>query len=501
MASLDSERLGSYLVASGLATLDDIVRALDRQKREGGRLGDNLVALGIVREETLEAMLHAKPTAPRSVEDTEIAEGFLLQLLVKAVHSSNLETPSQMKELLKLPYAVITRLLEEAVDRKLILSAGSGEGLAFAETRYVLSGEGRTWARELLSQCHYVGAAPVSLSAYQNRIRRQRITNERIDQKSIDEAFSDLVVTQQFIESIGPGINSGRCILLYGPPGNGKTSVAVKIGSIFRDIIHVPYCVEVDGQIINVFDPAIHKSVEPQSVGNGPNDEKPRASLVEDDFDHRWVPCRRPIVIVGGELTLNMLDLEFNSYAKFYEAPLHVKALGGTFIIDDFGRQFVKPADLLNRWIVPLESRVDFMKLHTGKTFTIPFDELVIFSTNLAPADLMDPAFLRRIPYKLQTRGPNDADFRKIFDMASKNASLTPSDDVFDMVLEELREKHGMALACYQPKFIADQVVAACKYKGEAPKYSRERVASALANLYVSSDDDAQDKARLSGAA
>ncbi|MGF1611025.1 MAG: hypothetical protein ACFCUQ_16595 [Kiloniellales bacterium] len=498
MASLDSERLGSYLVASGLAKLDDIVRALERQKREGGRLGDNLVALGIVSEERLEAMIHAKPTAPRSVQETGISEGFLLQLLVKAVHSSNLETPSQMKDMLRLPYAVITRLLEEATDRKLILSAGAGEGVAFAETRYTLSADGRNWARELLSQCHYVGPAPVSLHAYQNRIKRQRITNERIDQKMIDEAFSDLVVTRQFIESIGPGINSGRCILLYGPPGNGKTSVAAKIGSIFRDIIYIPYCVEVDGQIINVFDPAIHKSVEPQR--DETKGDKPKASLVEDDFDHRWVACRRPIVIVGGELTLAMLDLEFNSYAKFYEAPLHVKALGGTFIIDDFGRQFVKPADLLNRWIVPLESRVDFMKLHTGKTFTIPFDELVIFSTNLAPGDLMDPAFLRRIPYKLKTRGPNDKDFRKIFDMVSKNANLSPNDDVFDMVVEELRERRGVELACYQPKFIADQVVSACKYRGDAPKYSRELVANALANLYVAREED-EEQAGLAGAA
>ena len=252
MVAMDSERLGNYLVASGLATLEDIASALERQKQEGGRLGDNLVALGIISEEALEAMLHAKPKAPRTIAETEIPEGFLLQLLMKAVHSANLETPSQMKQVLKLPYAVINRLLDESVERKLITSAGAGEGVAFSETRYVLSGEGRSWARELLSQCHYVGPVPVSLGAYQERIKRQRITNERIDQTMIDEAFADLVVTDQFIESIGPGINSGRCILLYGPPGNGKTSVAVKIGSIFRDIIYIPYCVEVDGQIINV---------------------------------------------------------------------------------------------------------------------------------------------------------------------------------------------------------------------------------------------------------
>ena len=496
MPSLDCQRLGDLLIASGLAQHDDIEQALARQKDAGGRLGDNLVAMGIVSAADIESILHTKPDAPRSIEETGIPPGFLLQLLIKAIHTANLETPSQMKEALKLPYTVINSLLEDAVERKLITSVGSsngaGDGNAFAENRYVLGSDGRTWARELLSQCQYVGAAPVSLTAYQERIKLQRITNERIDQAMINEAFADLVVTKQFIESIGPGINSGRSILLYGPPGNGKTSVAVKIGQIFRDIIYIPYCIEVDGQIINVFDPSLHKAVEP-SRPNG----KPTASLIEDDFDQRWVACRRPIVLAGGELTLEMLDLEFNSYAKFYEAPLHVKALGGTFIVDDFGRQFVKPTDLLNRWIVPLESRVDFMKLHTGKTFTLPFDELVIFSTNLAPADLMDPAFLRRIPYKLKTRGPNQEDYRKIFDMISSQNHLELTDEIFDMVLEELREKREVQLACYQPRFIADQVVAACKYRGITPQYSRDLVANALANLYVREENDSQTLAEV----
>ncbi len=230
------------------------------------------------------------------------------------------------------------------------------------------------------------------------RIQRQRITNERVDQAAIEKAFGDLIISEEFIHRIGPAVNSGRSILLYGPPGNGKTSVAERIGSIFNDTIYIPYCFEVEGQIIKVFDPGIHKRIERKTDG--------AATLRRQDFDQRWVPCRRPFIVTGGELTLEMLDLSFNALAKFYEAPLHIKALGGIFTIDDFGRQLVSPEALLNRWIVPLESRVEYLKLHTGKSFSLPFDELVVFSTNLAPRDLMDPAFLRRIPYKLEIGGP-----------------------------------------------------------------------------------------------
>ena len=222
--------------------------------------------------------------------------------------------------------------------------------------------------------------------------------------QSVEKAFANLIVSEEFIHQIGPAINSGRSILLYGPPGNGKTSVAERIGSIFNDTIYIPYCFEVEGQIIKVFDPGIHKRIERNTDGAA------RGTLRREDFDQRWVPCRRPFIVTGGELTLEMLDLSFNALAKFYEAPLHVKALGGIFAIDDFGRQLVSPEALLNRWIVPLESRVEYLKLHTGKSFSLPFDELVVFSTNLAPRDLMDPAFLRRIPYKLEIGGPTPDD-------------------------------------------------------------------------------------------
>ena len=479
---VDSHKLGGLLKANGLIDDEALNSALERQRQEGGLLGDSLIALGLVTAEQIQAVLHSKPKVPRSLEDTGIKPALLLNLLIRTVLQRGLETVAQMADALALPSSLMTALVEDAVERKYLASLGA-DGGAFAEQRYALSEAGRRLGKELLDECQYVGAAPVSLEAYHNRVLLQRITNEQVGQDRIEASLSEMVVTEDFIHRLGPAINSGQSILLYGPPGNGKTSVAERIGRIFADTIYIPYCVEIDGQIMKVFDPSVHKAVETEK----PSEGEP-ASVKIKNIDKRWVACRRPLVVVGGELTLEMLDLDFNAIAKSYEAPMHVKALGGTFIIDDFGRQMVSPADLLNRWIVPLESRVDYLKLHTGKSFSIPFDELVIFSTNMSPGDLMDPAFLRRIPYKLRTEGPTVEDFRRIFELVSKQRALTLDNDTFSLVLDRLRDFGDMPLACYQPKFVAEQVLAACKFRGIAPQYSPELVSNALDNLFVTEE-------------
>jgi hypothetical protein len=368
-------------------------------------------------------------------------------------------------------------LIEQAQQRKLLDVLGASDG--HSEVRYILGEKGKRWAIDALEQNQYVGPVPVSLASYIDRIQRQRITNERIDRETIEHAFANLVISETFVHQVGPGINSGRSILLYGPPGNGKSTIAEKIGAIFGDVIYIPHCFEVESQIIKVFDPGIHQKVE-RSTAKG---HSRALGLRREDLDQRWVPCRRPFIVTGGELTLEMLDLSFNAIAKFYEAPLHVKALGGTFVIDDFGRQIVKPEALLNRWIVPLESRVEYLKLHTGKSFSLPFDELVIFSTNLAPRDLMDPAFLRRIPYKLEITAPNADEYRLIFRAASRTLGLEAADEVIDYVMNNMRNFGEVVLAAYQPRFIVDQVIAACKFEGIPAQYRPEFVDMALANL------------------
>jgi hypothetical protein len=285
------------------------------------------------------------------------------------------------------------------------------------------------------------------------------------------------------IEKSGPALNAGRSMLLYGPPGNGKTSVALCFASVFDDVIYVPYSVMIEGQIMRVYDASVHSMLEqPPAVEE---EENLFSFIRQEEYDTRWVPCRRPFVIAGGELTLEMLDLRYDPVANFYEAPLHVKALGGCFIIDDFGRQLVTPAHLLNRWIVPLESRVDYLKLHTGKSFTVPFEELVIFSTNIDPEDLMDPAFLRRLPYKIEVGAPSLELYRRIFDQECARGGLELSDDTFDFIVQKVTEEKGLELAAFQPKFITDQILATCRFMDQPPHFEPRFIDYAIDNLRV----------------
>ncbi len=472
--------LGDILVANRLVTKADIAEGLERQKLQGGRLGDNLVAMGKLKPEDLKAVMHGAPPLPRSLADTGLSTSELLNLAMKAIYSANIETASVLGNVLKLPHSTMQLIIEQAKERKLLAALGAAGSSGFSELRYSLTEKGKQWAADALAGNSYVGPAPVSLEAYKDRIQRQRLTNERISKAAIDKAFANMIVPSAFKGQIGPAVNSGRSILLYGAPGNGKTSVAEKIGELFNDVIYIPYCINVEGQIIKVFDPGIHVSVQGSSE---PASEV--VTLRREEFDRRWVPCRRPFIVTGGELTFEMLDLSFNEQAKFYEAPLHIKALGGTFVIDDFGRQVVSPEALLNRWIVPLESRVEYLKLHTGKSFSLPFDELVVFSTNLAPRDLMDPAFLRRIPYKLEVPAPTVQEYRQIFKSVSRGLGLEAPDDIIELVISELRERNDFPLAGFQPKFIIEQVKAACKFEDIADEFRPEFVAMALGNLYT----------------
>lgn len=486
--------IGDILLANGLVTKADVAAGLDRQKLQGGRLGDNLVALGRLKPEDLRAVMHSAPPLPRSLAETGITTTELLNLAMKAMYSANAETASSLSAILKLSNSVVQLIIEQAKERRLIGVLGASGASMLSELRYALSEKGKQWAVDALASNSYVGAAPVSLEAYKDRIQRQRLTNERISKEAVERAFANMVMPEPFRRQIGPAVNSGRSILLYGAPGNGKTSVAERIGTVFNDIIYIPYCITVEGQIIKVFDPGIHVSVQNLS------DASPAgATLRREEFDRRWVACRRPFIVTGGELTFDMLDLSFNDQARFYEAPLHIKALGGTFVIDDFGRQVVSPEALLNRWIVPLESRVEYLKLHTGKSFSLPFDELVVFSTNLAPRDLMDPAFLRRIPYKLEVPAPTITEYRQIFKSVSHAMGIEASDEIIDLVITELRERNDFPLAGFQPKFIIEQVRAACKFEGIPDQFRPDFVMMALGNLYTKDTPGAGVRSETSG--
>jgi hypothetical protein len=474
-------RLGDLLIRANLVTVENVTMALELMARDGGRLGENLVAMGALEQKVLEGFLKRIPVEPASIEATGIDEVDLLSLLMRLIYIGRLENCRQFIDAIKLPYHIVVELTQMAVDRKLLRTLGMRASENPIDMSFAFTDEGKRWTIDALNRLRYTGPAPVTLEEFTYQVSLQKLTNERITLERIRKALGELTFDDSIIEQSGPALNSGRAMLLYGPPGNGKTSIAFCLSSVFSDVVYFPYAISVEGQIIRFFDPSVHIASTP----TGLSDESEVTFVRDEEFDARWVPCRRPFVITGGELTMEMLDLRYNPTAHFYEAPLHVKALGGCFIIDDFGRQLVSPTNLLNRWIVPLESRVDYLKLHTGKSFSIPFEELVIFSTNLEPEDLMDPAFLRRLPYKIEIAPPSLDNYRCIFAKECARQGLTLPEESLEFIVHKLRNGKGMELAAYQPKFIVDQVVATCRFMGQAPHFEPRFIDYALNNLRV----------------
>ena len=463
--------------------------ALDRLMVQGGRLGENLVALGFIDQKVLDSFIHRIPTEPLDIPSSGIDELELMSLLLKLIYMNRLETCREFIEEIKLPYPIVADLTKMAIDRKLIRILGSTTDNPL-DMSYTFTDEGKRYTLDALEQLRYVGPAPVAIEEFNYRVNLQKLTNELVTFARIRKGLGDLTFDDSMIEQCGPGINSGRAMLLYGPPGNGKTSFAHSLASVYNDVIYVPYAISVEGQIIRFFDPSIHIPIRRKK--SEVKEDVSLSFIRSQELDTRWVPCRRPFVVTGGELTLDMLDLRYDTTGHFYEAPLHVKALGGTFVIDDFGRQLVSPTHLLNRWIVPLENRVDYMKLHTGKSFSIPFEELVIFSTNLEPEDLMDTAFLRRLPYKIEVGAPSLANYKCIFQKECVRQGMELPDDIFDIIVEKIKSEKKLNLAAFQPRFIVDQIVATCRFMGQPPHFEARFIDYALNNLRVHRSTDSE---------
>ncbi|HKP81950.1 MAG TPA: hypothetical protein VJT69_08025, partial [Pyrinomonadaceae bacterium] len=338
------------------------------------------------------------PPLPEEIQDTGISEAFLCDLALKHVAMLPEPTTSAVAESINLPRMLTEELLQKLYREKLIEVKMQS---AVGSTRYAMLDHGWDRLTRLLSLCGYVGPAPVSLRDYSHMMKLQSIPSNTASMETVREAFHDLVLPESLLQTLGCVINSRRSLFLTGLPGTGKTAVAERINNALAGGIWIPYAVEIDGQIIRVFDSHCHEAM--------PVDETPT------DYDRRWVLIKRPLVVVGGELTLENADLTWSEAAKFYEAPFQMKSNGGTLVIDDFGRQRVAPQDLLNRWIVPLERRVDYLALHTGKKIEVPFEQLVVFSTNLDEKDLADQAFLRRMGYRARVEPPTAGAYTAIF--------------------------------------------------------------------------------------
>ena len=442
----------------------------------------SLEVLGFTEPEQFETRLPQPPPVPRTLQDTGLNGQLLLNFILKFLYVPALQTVSEISNPIKLSQRIVESLLETLKEQRLVQVTGTADNNPLI-LKYVLTSKGKERAIEALNQSTYMGPVPVPLATYQAQVERQTVTNERIHAEQLSQSFSHLVLPEKVLRQLGPGINSGRAILLYGSGGNGKSSIAEALGRTFQQAIYIPYCIEVDGQIIRIFDPALHEEDCSEPDSKSSEEEGLYGRSVK--FDPRWVRCRRPAVITGGELTLKMLDLDFDSVSKYYEAPLQVKATGGVFIIDDFGRQQIQPHDLMNRWILPLEKRVDYLTLHTGKKFQVPFDEVVIFSTNIPPEVLMDPPSLRRIQYKLQIDPPTEKEYETIFLRVCKLHDLEFPKDLFSYLMDDFYKRNSLPLAGFHPKFIVEHVMAACKYEGVLPHFSHHLLQDALQNLVV----------------
>jgi hypothetical protein len=469
--------VGELLLAKNLITEDQLKRVLQQQKIAGGRIGDNLIALGYITREKLDTILQEPPPVPKTIEETGLDTNFLINSLLRIMYVSALQTIPEISDQIKLTRGVVESLLDFAKKEALVEIRGPSEKNQNI-MRYAL-----TRASEALRRCEYIGPAPVPLDNYQVQVQKQTITNEIINMEKLKKALSHLVLSDDVIRQLGPASNSGRAILVYGAAGNGKTSIAEALVSAFEQPVYVPYCIEADGQIIKIFDPSVHVVLPTNS--NGTNGASHPMFLPQMENDPRWVRCKRPYIISGGELTLEMLDLDFDIHSKYYEAPLQMKAIGGIFVIDDFGRQRVRPHELLNRWIFPLERKVDYLTLHTGKKFALLFDQLVIFATNFPPEELMDPAQLRRVHYKLKINPPTADEYREIFRRICESYGLAFSEDIMAYLLNSFYLKHKVAFAGFHPKFIAEHVIAACNYLSTPPRITRQLLDDSLENMVI----------------
>jgi energy-coupling factor transporter ATP-binding protein EcfA2 len=420
---------------------------------------------------------------PLSIQETGLTIGLLTELALKFIYNVGEMGASEINREMGLPFAGVVQPVLQLLDREELVNIIGAEGFGEQAYRYTLSRKGIERVYQALERSQYVGPAPVPLERYNAMIRAQAVGEVLLDEADVGAAFQGLVVNRAMFDKVGPALNSGRSVFLYGSPGNGKTTIATRMARLLaRDPIYIPYAVSVDGHIIKVYDDFNHQRVD----GEPTTRQKGEASsLGESAMDERWVLIERPTVMVGGELTLESLDLIWDPTAKYYEAPFQMKANGGMFLIDDFGRQQMDPQDLLNRWIVPLETRVDFLSLHTGKKLEIPFEQLVVFSTNLDPADLVDDAFLRRIRHKIKVGNPTADEFHQVFQIMCQVRGVEYTKEGFVHMVREWYLKPKRDFKNSHPRDILDQLLDIAKYKCLRPVTTPEMVDRACSAYFA----------------
>jgi predicted ATPase with chaperone activity len=422
------------------------------------------------------------PPSINSLEDTGLTRIFVEDLALKLLYFRGELTGREIAELMHLPFQAVTGAIMDYLKREQLCEVKGSGGLGASTYRYNITGKGINRTREQLERSMYVGPAPVPWDVYVKTILSQGGKQLQVTPPIMQKALSHLVLEDTVFSKIGPAVNSGKSIFLYGPPGNGKTTIAESIGRmILTNDIYIPYAVEVDGQIIKVYDEINHEAVleedYPVRTGTG--------VLGARRQDARWMRIKRPVIMVGGELTLDGLELVYDPNNKYYEAPFQMKANGGMFLIDDFGRQQIRPRDLLNRWIVPMEKNIDFLALHTGRKVEVPFEVLIVFSTNLPPRDLVDEAFLRRIRHKIEVTSPSFDGYREIFKQVCAARKIKYDEQSVRYLLQEYYVKPNRKLRANHPRDLIDQIGDIAQYLGVRPRLTKELVDQAAAAYFV----------------